>query len=1222
MADVGKLNIDINVNTSNLNRNLSQVENRLTAFNNKINRQTIGLTDNFKGLNNALLSISNISLGGLTNGLSNVSEEGNKVASSTASIISAMASLNNKFVTAEHVKTFTKMQEESKKANIALKRITASMQDLNRYKRESREIQEEDVLPGARDRISDRRELENYDRYRRSVLRQQARLRATHFSRQVPQIPSGRSLREIIPAFATESQRERILGIRDARQQTNNSSQGAQRGINSLNNSLRGLATGFMSSVRAGDFLGGIMSILTSKAGLLATVLITVATATFKLAMIGSDAREAMNKFYVTMGSMTSQAEAFASKMGSLGLSTGEVKAVTADFYGLTRAMGLSKEEAYTLSTALIKRSYDIASLNNVDAIEVQEAMKSGIEGMSMPMRKYGSVILEETVQQHAWQKGIAKVNTELTEQQKVLARASKIMSDTAGSEGDLKETNESTANSLRHLNSQWEELSKILGRAFEPLWNSVIKFTSSIMPILKDVAISVMEIFNEVYIFLNGLGGAIAGLYLQITGQGMEEDRGFFVGLRKGQETARQFLKDYTENVQKRAKAIEDTIDNNNKEADAAAKKAAEDKKALKEAKDNLQSFDEIHKLEKDLADKDKGKDYGPRKMPDTLTKDSEPPAPPSTPTPPTGGSGGIFGPMTKTIFLNLAFGPTWGPIIQAAGAALDFILGKSPINLDIKVNNPVPSIQSVGSAIDNVGQRSPVPIDFKIGEVKVPLDAKSQDLDNWITRTLKAISKWASDFDTTMLIWSLNTSTIIEKTTSKNASTIQSSLLAINTNTQTWSVTNKGVLDLWSTNTQSTISTWSLKTKSVLDLWTTDTAKTLNSWVEGAKEPINTWTGETEEGINKWSVNTKSVLDLWNTDTSKTISEWANKNTEPINTWTGETEEGINKWSVNSKSVLDLWDTNTSKNISSWATTNSNNVKSFTDNTAGNFSTWSTNVDKNVADVATNSSSNISLFVNSSSKGIADWSNNTRTNINTFAKEADGTLNEWGASSTKTFDNFLTTTDTATTSWAESSINTIGNWATQAYNALSSLATSVGSSITSGFTWTAQKVKSAWSGLGEWVNNNKSWLAPTAVAGVAVAGIAATLLTGGAAGPAAAGGVAGAAGLLLMPDIQAPTGIPQMARGGIVNRSTIANIGEAGPEMIVPLENTSFVDKLASAVGNAVINAMSLNQGASSNGNSEFVMNVDGRELARVLAPKLEKEQKRIGNAIIVGR
>lgn len=96
----------------------------------------------------------------------------------------------------------------------------------------------------------------------------------------------------------------------------------------------------------------------------------------------------------------------------------------------------------------------------------------------------------------------------------------------------------------------------------------------------------------------------------------------------------------------------------------------------------------------------------------------------------------------------------------------------------------------------------------------------------------------------------------------------------------------------------------------------------------------------------------------------------------------------------------------------------------------------------------------------------------------------------------------------------------------------------------------------------------------------------------------------------------------IPKLARGGIVDSPTLAQVGEAGKEMIVPLENTSFVDKLAGALGTAVMSAMQIGSGAinaNNSNNREVVLKIDGNTIARALNPYLTKETGRVGNTLI---
>ncbi|MCY9513319.1 phage tail protein [Paenibacillus apiarius] len=96
----------------------------------------------------------------------------------------------------------------------------------------------------------------------------------------------------------------------------------------------------------------------------------------------------------------------------------------------------------------------------------------------------------------------------------------------------------------------------------------------------------------------------------------------------------------------------------------------------------------------------------------------------------------------------------------------------------------------------------------------------------------------------------------------------------------------------------------------------------------------------------------------------------------------------------------------------------------------------------------------------------------------------------------------------------------------------------------------------------------------------------------------------------------------IPPLARGGIVDSPTLALIGEAGKEAVVPLENTSFVNNLASALGSAVMAAMQMSGGGQSqapSGGGDVILQLDGTTLARMINPYLTQEQGRIGGTII---
>jgi phage-related protein len=93
----------------------------------------------------------------------------------------------------------------------------------------------------------------------------------------------------------------------------------------------------------------------------------------------------------------------------------------------------------------------------------------------------------------------------------------------------------------------------------------------------------------------------------------------------------------------------------------------------------------------------------------------------------------------------------------------------------------------------------------------------------------------------------------------------------------------------------------------------------------------------------------------------------------------------------------------------------------------------------------------------------------------------------------------------------------------------------------------------------------------------------------------------------------------IPKLARGGIIDSPTLAMVGEAGKEAVVPLENTSFVDKLAGALGTAVMAAMQFGTLGNNSQTGDIVIQVDGVTLARVSYPYNQRESSRVGNSMI---
>lgn len=87
----------------------------------------------------------------------------------------------------------------------------------------------------------------------------------------------------------------------------------------------------------------------------------------------------------------------------------------------------------------------------------------------------------------------------------------------------------------------------------------------------------------------------------------------------------------------------------------------------------------------------------------------------------------------------------------------------------------------------------------------------------------------------------------------------------------------------------------------------------------------------------------------------------------------------------------------------------------------------------------------------------------------------------------------------------------------------------------------------------------------------------------------------------------------IPRLANGGITTGSTLANIGEAGREAILPLENnTGWMDDLASKLASKM---------PTYGTPGTLIMEVDGREFARLELPYFDEESNRVGVSLALG-
>ncbi|HEL2554126.1 TPA: hypothetical protein TZ315_002086 [Streptococcus suis] len=94
----------------------------------------------------------------------------------------------------------------------------------------------------------------------------------------------------------------------------------------------------------------------------------------------------------------------------------------------------------------------------------------------------------------------------------------------------------------------------------------------------------------------------------------------------------------------------------------------------------------------------------------------------------------------------------------------------------------------------------------------------------------------------------------------------------------------------------------------------------------------------------------------------------------------------------------------------------------------------------------------------------------------------------------------------------------------------------------------------------------------------------------------------------------------LPRLARGGIVDSPTVAMIGEAGKEVVMPLENTGFLQTMGRVVGGAVVNALGGDLPQSSGlPNGDIVIMIGSREFGRFAIDEINKAQEQAGELLL---
>lgn len=226
---------------------------------------------------------------------------------------------------------------------------------------------------------------------------------------------------------------------------------------------------------------------------------------------------ENLNLFNVSMGQYAEEARNYAEQVGEvMGINPGEWMRNQGVFMTITEGFGVASDRAYTMSKNLTQLTYDLASFFNISTSDAFQKLESGISGELEPLRRLGYDLSVARLQQEAYNLGIEKSVTAMTQAEKAELRYYAIMTQVTNAQGDMARTLEAPANQLRILQAQVEQAIRALGNLFLPILKAILPYAIALAKAIRMVAEIIAGFFGvsipEFDMGTDAIGGVASG--------------------------------------------------------------------------------------------------------------------------------------------------------------------------------------------------------------------------------------------------------------------------------------------------------------------------------------------------------------------------------------------------------------------------------------------------------------------------------------------------------------------------------------------------------------------------------------------------------------------------------------------------------------------------------------------------------------------------------------
>ena len=198
---------------------------------------------------------------------------------------------------------------------------------------------------------------------------------------------------------------------------------------------------------------------------------------------LGSDLAEVQNVVDVTFGAMSETINQFArNALEEFGLSETSAKRYTSTMGAMLKSMGFTTQAAADMSMEITGLAADMASFYNLSSETAFEKIRAGISGETEPLKQLGINMSVANLEAFALSQGINKAYNAMTQQEQAMLRYNYLMQVTADAQGDFARTSDGWANQVRVLTERFNALKAAIGQGLIAVLTPVIKVLNNLL--------------------------------------------------------------------------------------------------------------------------------------------------------------------------------------------------------------------------------------------------------------------------------------------------------------------------------------------------------------------------------------------------------------------------------------------------------------------------------------------------------------------------------------------------------------------------------------------------------------------------------------------------------------------------------------------------------------------------------------------------------------------